>query len=268
MKDLCDIDGYLFDLDGSIYMGNTLLPGVRDVISILRQTGKKIGYITNNSFHSTSELALKLSNLGLKTDSTEIILPTSYAGEYILEKYGMSKVFVIGTQQLIENVRMFGHSLCSIADHYCDVVLIGRDLGFDYKKLEKGAIFIQKGARFIATNMDKSHPVEQGINIPETGALVASILEVVNLVPEVIGKPSPYIFEKALHTMDLPASRTAIVGDNPMTDILGGRLSGLFTIWINNNHQVHLNMVEADIICSGPEQLAKILIAQFRRGTT
>lgn len=263
MRDLHNIDGFMFDLDGSIYMGDSLMPGAAEVISFLRKIGKKIVYITNNSASSAWEVAKKLSNMGLEIDKDQIILPTAFAGEYILDKYGISKVFVIGTKQMTENIRQFGHTVCNITDHDCDVVLVGRDMGFDYKKLEKGAIFIQKGAKLVAANMDKSHPVEYGMNVPETGALVASICEVVNIVPEVIGKPSRYIFEKALKAMELPAASTAIVGDNPMTDISGGKESGLYTIWIANQHQAFLNQVNADIVCNGLEQLAQLLITKF-----
>lgn len=257
MKIPRQLDGFLFDLDGSLYLGNELLTGASELLDFLDREGKKIAFITNNSFMSDVQIADKLLYLGIHAESKQIITPAKFAGEYIKEKYGLCRIFVIGSDFLKEKIKGSGHELCFNADSPCDVVLIGRDLSFDYRKLEAGALLIQKGARFIAANLDGHHPIENGMNVPETGALTASLEKVVGIHPEVIGKPSSYLFNKALEIIDCRADATAIIGDNPETDILGGKSLGLYTIWLRYSSYWLHHEIEADIIC---KTLTELLI--------
>ena len=141
-------------------------------------------------------------------------------------------------------------------------MLVGRDIDFNYQKLENCAILLQRGARLVAANLDGHHPAENGINVPETGALIASIRRVVNIEPEIIGKPSTFIFSKAMQRIGLNADKLAIVGDNPYTDIMGGTISGLFTIGLRNNKFCPELEVRAHVAYSNLEELYRMLILQ------
>lgn len=263
MEQISRLNGFLFDLDGTIYASKTILPGAVELLDFLRAKNKKIGFITNNSTLSASEISEKLRAMGIEAEQEQIISPLEIAGEYVKERFGICRVYVVGSQDLQENILKSGHELCADAKSPCEIVLIGRDLNFTYRKMEDSVIHLQKGAKLVSTNLDDFHPIEGGYNVPETGAMVSSIRQVVKAETEIIGKPSTLIFLKALERLELTAELTAMVGDNPNTDIAGGRKTGLFTIWIQNQGWPNINM-DADCICRSMLECYQFVMSSFQ----
>lgn len=261
MRKISQMEGFLFDLDGSIYAGQSLLPGAYELLEYLSMNNKEFVFITNNSLNDASFIVRKLQSMGIKVCLDQIISPVGLAGEYLYERFGFCNVFVIGSDELKKSVQLFGHTLCNNLCCSCNVVLVGRDLEFDYKKLEKSVILLQSGSKLVATNLDGYHPIENGVFVPETGAFIASIQEVVNITPEVIGKPSSFIFNKAIEKIGLKREILAIVGDNPYTDIMGGYTSGLYTIWLKNDTHYSDHEAKADLIVRSLENFVSILRA-------
>lgn len=222
--------GIIFDIDGSIVLGRSLVPGAADTIERLRRQGKRILFLSNDSDNSTEEVCTRLKNLGLGVDAERVVTPVTLAGDFVSERFGCTRVAVLGSPALRESLIAAGHVLCETGAESCDVVLTGRDRLFTFTGLECAATHIQRGSRFVATNLDFSHPLESGILSPQTGSLVAAISAVCGEAPELIGKPSAYMFRQAQSRLGLESSEILMVGDNPFTDIAGGNQYGLTTI--------------------------------------
>ncbi|MCF6136627.1 HAD-IIA family hydrolase [Pseudalkalibacillus berkeleyi] len=227
--------GYYFDLDGTVYAGNKLMEGASELLKALRQNNKKIVFMTNNSTLNGTNIARKLQSLSVPTHPNQIVCPTDVAGDYILEYYGHSSVYVIGSNHLTDSVVKAGHTIKEDTCEACDLVLVGRDLHFTYQKMEDAVIHLQRGAKLIATNMDATHPIHNGERVPETGSIVAAIQRAYAVDPDVIGKPSSYLFDQALERVKLQSDQAVMIGDNPSTDMKGGRNAGLATVLIGQD---------------------------------
>ncbi|MBY6036669.1 HAD-IIA family hydrolase [Fictibacillus nanhaiensis] len=237
-------EGYLFDLDGTIYAGTKLINGAAELVESLKEDGKMIAFLTNNSTLSAERIAVKLQTFGIQATEEQIVCPTDIAGKYLTQLFGRSNVYVIGSEHLTDSVVKEGHILSEDLNTPCDVVLVGRDLNFHYQKLEDAVLHIQRGAKLVATNLDYNHPIDTGEAVPETGALIAAIQRTVQVEPYVIGKPASYLFNEALERFQLNPNETVMVGDNPYTDIKGGRNAGLSTILLME----HLKKVPDDLL--------------------
>ncbi len=231
--DFTGIDGFIFDLDGCVYEGDRLMPAAAELVAVLRNLEKKVAFLSNNSTHTSSEIARKLSRMGMETDSADVFVPTDLAGDYLFGQFGRIGVFALAGIALVEGLEAAGHRIVTGVEDNCDVVLVARDTGFTFKKLEQAARHIQRGAVLVATNPDAFHPGNDGYRVPETGALLASIIAVAGETVHVLGKPEPYLFDKCLARLGLSASRTIMVGDNPATDIVGAQRAGMAGIWLN-----------------------------------
>ncbi len=235
------IKGFIFDLDGCIYTGNKLNQGAKELIELLKNNEIAFCFLTNNSTHSEEQLRHKLVHMGLSVHHTSIYTMTELAGHYIHENYGQSDVYVLGSDVLKRSVRNSNHQLIDpYKEETCDIVLIGRDITFNYNKISLAANFINNGAKLIATNLDSSHPNLNGRIVPETGSLVSSIQSITKQNPIYIGKPHPYSMLKGITNMQLKPEECMIIGDNLDTDIQGGISLNMNTAWINwgtnNNH--------------------------------
>ena len=221
-------EAIIFDIDGSVVLGEAARSGARELISTLRKRNKRLLFLSNDSNTSTAGLCRRLNRIGLDACLEDILTPVTLAGRYIAEGYGACGVSVLGSEALRASVVKAGHTICDASG--CDVVLVGRDQQFSFRRLEAATASIQRGSGFVATNLDLSHPVDNGMLSPQTGSLVASIAAVCGTVPDLIGKPSSYLFSYAKKRLAVAAERTVMIGDNPTTDILGGNRQGFVTI--------------------------------------
>lgn len=196
-----DFKGYLFDLDGCMYAGNRVLPGAVELLETLRQRRKKIVFMSNNSTQDAAVIVSRLNSLGILANMNEVIVPTDFISSFITENYGLVSIYPLAAEPILTLLIEAGHTLVDISDTRCDVVLVTRDVGFNYTKMEHATRFVQNGAHLVAANADESHPGEFGYCIPETGSLIASILAVSPTQVHVVGKPESYLFRKALERM-------------------------------------------------------------------
>ena len=225
------IKAFIFDLDGCIYFGEQPAAGAADFIKLIENRDMNYCIISNNSSDSGAEIYNKLSKMGIHT-KMKLITPLLYSGEFLTRFIGKHKtVYVLGSDALSRAVKHGGH-ICS--DKAPDVVLLGRDEEFNYRKLTQAANYIDNGAKFVITNSDSSHPA-QSVKMPETGALAASIQKMCDVKPLIIGKPEPFLFNIALASLQVKASEVLMVGDTPDTDIAGGNAAGMQTALIRDD---------------------------------
>ncbi len=231
--DFASLRAFIFDLDGCVYNGNTLLPGVEAVLDRLRQSGRGVFFLTNNSREAGDELLGKLRRLGLTARPEEIASAAEITGPFVRERYGPSRVLALGSTRLLTLLTNAGHAVLPLeAYRQAEVVVMGHDEAFGYHTLTALARAVRGGAAFVAVNVDPRLPVEEGEFFLGCGAIVEAVAAAAGARPVVVGKPEPHLFRVALARLDLPPHEVAMVGDSIHSDICGAQGVGLRTIWI------------------------------------
>jgi HAD superfamily hydrolase (TIGR01457 family) len=237
---------YLVDLDGVVYRGNELLPGAKEFVAWLEANKKKYLFLTNNSFASETQVLEKLARLGITTDASHVLGAGQAAVQNIARRFPGALVYVVGEQPLIDLVEE--HHL-RVADGYtqtADIVLVGLDRRFDYKKLTRAVLAVRAGATFVAINRDALLPVI-GSFIPGCGTIVAAIEAGSQVKPEVIGKPRPTLLQEAMRLLDSQPDETVMIGDGLDIDILGGKAAGTHTLLVLSGKDSRESLAKSSI---------------------
>jgi arabinose operon protein AraL len=222
--------GWLFDLDGTVYLGERLIPGADTAIAALRAAGRRVVFLSNKPLQTRTEYAAKLTRLGVPASPDDVINSSLVLARYLRDRDPGAPVFVIGEPPMLEEMRAHGFEVRH--DELVRWVVIAFDRTFDYAKLNIALQAVKRGARLIATNPDRTCPVEGG-EIPDCAGMIAAVEAVTDKKVEVIvGKPSPIILEVALAALGVPADAAAIVGDRIETDMVMGRRLGLGTVLV------------------------------------
>jgi arabinose operon protein AraL len=222
--------GWLFDLDGTIYLGERLIPGADAAIAALRAAGRRVAFLSNKPLQTRAEYAAKLTRLGVPAEPDDVINSSLVLARYLRDRDPGAPVFVIGEPPMRDEMRAHGFEVRS--DERVRWVVIAFDRTFDYAKLNVALQAVKQGARLIATNPDRTCPVEGG-EIPDCAGMIAAVEAVTDKkVEAIVGKPSPIILEVALAALGVPARDAAIVGDRIETDIVMGRRLGLGTVLV------------------------------------
>ena len=222
--------GWLFDLDGTIYLGERLIPGADATIAALRAAGRRVAFLSNKPLQTRAEYAAKLTRLGVPAAPDDVINSSLVLARYLRDRDPGAPVFVIGEPPMREE--MAAHGFEVRPDERVRWVVIAFDRTFDYAKLNIALQAVRRGARLIATNPDRTCPVEGG-EIPDCAGMIAAVEAVTDRkVEAIVGKPSPIILEVALAALGVPARDAAIVGDRIETDIVMGRRLGLGTVLV------------------------------------
>jgi arabinose operon protein AraL len=223
--------GWLFDLDGTVYLGDALLPGAVDTIAALRGDGRRVAFLSNKPLDTRADYAEKLTRLGIPTSVDEVVNSSIVLARHLRTLDPGAPVFVIGEPPLIGELRAHGFEVRADAD--VRWVVIAFDRTFDYAKLNTALQAVRRhDARLIATNPDRTCPVEGG-EIPDCAGMMAAFEAVTGKPVEVVvGKPSPIILQVALETLGVGAGDCVIVGDRIETDIVMGKRLGLATVLV------------------------------------
>lgn len=223
--------GWLFDLDGTVYRGEVLIPGASETIAALRADGRRVAFLSNKPLETRDDYARKLTKLGIPTGGDEVINSSIVLTRHLAGLDSGAPVFVIGEPPLIAELRAHGFEVRS--DHHVRWVVIAFDRTFDYAKLDTALQAVRRSnARLIATNPDRTCPTEDG-EIPDCAGMIAAVEAVTSRTVEVIvGKPSPIMLEVALATLGVKADEAVMVGDRLETDILMGKRLGLATVLV------------------------------------
>ncbi|MGH3433837.1 MAG: HAD-IIA family hydrolase [Thermocrispum sp.] len=214
-------DGYLFDLDGTIYLGDELLPGAHELLTRLRADGRQMLFLSNNPTRDPRMYADKLGALGLPTPPSHIVNPVVTMTAWLRSHAPDAAVFVIGERPLVRAIEAAGIRTTSRPDEI-DIVVASYDRGFDYRKLQIAfdALWRYGRARLVTTNPDAYCPLGGGRGEPDAAAVVAAIEASTGVSCEVnVGKPDPVMLQTALEVIGLPVRDCLVVGDRLYTDI-------------------------------------------------
>ena len=247
---------YLIDLDGVVYRGEELIPGAKEFVNWLNSNHKKYLFLTNNSFASEAQIVAKLTRLGIPTDGSHVLGAAQAAVIHITHHFPGAHVYIVGEQPLFDLVRANGLQIANpgsdkvqminTSSHKTDVVLVGLDRTFDYKKLTEAVLAVRAGARFIAINRDSLLPVEDGF-IAGCGTMAAAIEAGSGVTPEVVGKPQPMLLQEAMRLLGSRQEETVMIGDGLDTDILAGKAAGTHTLLVLSGKDSRESLQKAHI---------------------
>jgi NagD protein len=219
-------DAYIFDLDGTVYLGDALLPNARHAITTLRAAGKRTVFLSNNPTHTRLEYSRKLTRLGLPTPPEDIIHSAVVLVDFLQHTLPNARLFVCGEQPLIDDLRDGGFSF-SATPGEIDAVIASFDRTFVYSKLQIAFDAIRAGARLFATNADRYCPVPGG-GQPDAASIIAAIEACTNTRCEaVVGKPSMHMTNAILNLLQMSPERCIMTGDRLETDVQMGLNAGM-----------------------------------------
>lgn len=217
--------GYIFDLDGTTYLGDRLLPTVSETIASLRKRGCRIAFLSNNPTHTRQAYVDRLNNMGLAVTASDIIHSTLVMVRFLQRRMPGARLFVAGETPLKAELADAGFAV--VDSPRVDAVIASFDRTFTYDKLQTAFDAIRGGARFFATNGDRYCPTPTG-GQPDAASIIAAI-EACTATPceAMVGKPSQYTIEAILGELGLPASECVMTGDRLETDVQMGLNAGM-----------------------------------------
>jgi arabinose operon protein AraL len=220
--------GFVFDLDGTVYLGEHLIPGAGKIIRILREKDRKVTFVSNKPLSPRRDYAAKLTRLGIPTAPEDVINSTFVLIRYLTRVAPGARVFVMGEAPFRAEMAESGFLLTEDPEAI-DYVIAALDRTFDYRKLHIAFQAINRGAHFIATNPDRTCPFDGG-ELPDCAAIIAALEAVTERPVEVVvGKPSPITLEVVLDTLGLAPQECILIGDRLDTDIRMGLDAGMAT---------------------------------------
>ncbi len=220
---------FIFDLDGTIYLGERLIGGADEVVRVLRERGRRVVFLSNKPTDTRETYAAKLTRLGVPATAEDVINSSLIATRYLLRRMPGARLHVIGEPPLVEELKRAGFAMARRPEE-TDAVVIALDRTLDYAKLHFAHHAVRHhGAPMIATNPDAFCPAD-GDEYPDAGGTMA-LLEVTTgkRVEVVVGKPSPIMVEGILSHLAVPAGACLMVGDRLETDVRMGREAGMGT---------------------------------------
>ena len=218
--------GYVFDLDGTVYLGDELLPEARETLDELKRLSSVV-YLTNKPLEMPADYAAKLTRLGVKTRPEEVISSTDALLLYLERHAPATRLFVVGERPLRQLLSSAGYDVVQRSEGV-DVVVVSFDRTFDYRKLQVAFDAVRGGARIVATNPDAYCPTPDGGGLPDCAAMLAAIEASTGARAEaIVGKPSLHMADALLDRLGVPAGDTLLVGDRLATDIRMANEAGM-----------------------------------------
>ena len=220
--------GFICDMDGVIYLGNQLLPGVAEFVNWLNENDKRFLFLTNSSERSPKELQQKLQRMGLDIGEEHFYTSALATAAFLKKQAPGCTAFVIGAPGLLNALYDVGVTMNDVDPDY---VIVGETASYNYEVITKAVRLVLNGARLIATNSDLTGPTEFGI-APACRSLVAPIELATGKKAYFMGKPNPLMMRTGLQLLGVHSEEAAMVGDRMDTDIIAGMESGLATVLV------------------------------------
>ncbi|MFG2196874.1 HAD-IIA family hydrolase [Streptomyces sp. NPDC048639] len=238
--------GYALDLDGTVYLGDALLPGADEAIAQLRGDGARVVFVTNKTLESARDYAEKLTRLGVPATTDDIVTALDALVLFLKEHHPRSRLLTV-TEPLIDSVLTDAGFTVVSEPEESDVVVVSFDRTFDYAKLHAAYRAVRAGAVIVATNADPYCPTADG-GLPDCAAMTAAIEACTGVRAEaVVGKPSLHMAKTCLDRLGVPASEAAVVGDRLDTDVAMGRAAGMAGILVLTGATSPADLTHSDI---------------------
>lgn len=247
----------LFDMDGVLYRGQTVLPAVAEMLAFLQQRDLPYACITNNSSMTPAQYEDKLAAMGIAMPAAQVFTSATVTGRYLREHYARgTSAYIVGGRGLHE--ALFGDGYFVEQVRQPQLVVQGADFHLTYEKLRLASLAVRSGARYVATNPDRTFPSEEGL-IPGAGAITAALEAATGVTPLVVGKPEPTLFLAAASMLEVDPPRILVVGDRLDTDIAGAANAGMPSILVltgvSSEAEARTASPAPDMICADLAEL-------------
>ena len=230
-KNIKDVEVFLFDLDGTLNMGETPIPGAMDTLRILDSKGKKVFFVTNNSSKSKYEYLKKIQRLGYDADISQIVTSGMATASYLNKHYKGKSVYVLGVEALKKEFEEYGIKTTTVNED-ADIMILAFDTELTYEKLWHATNLVGEGKLYIATHPDFVCPSDKG-NMPDAGALIALVEKTAGRTPDVIvGKPYAPMAEYVFDFCGVTPEKVAFVGDRLYTDVKFAINNGMTSVLV------------------------------------
>lgn len=228
MENLRTKQGFICDMDGVIYHGNRLLPGVKEFVEWLYANNKEFLFLTNSSERSPRELQQKLARMGLDVNEKHFYTSALATAKFISSQAPGCSAYVIGAPGLVNALYQAGITMNDVNPDY---VIVGETSSYNYENVVHAVALVQKGAKLIGTNTDMTGPSENGI-IPACRALIAPIELATGKSAYFVGKPNPLMMRTGLKLLGVHSEEAVMIGDRMDTDVIAGIETGLDTVLV------------------------------------
>jgi 4-nitrophenyl phosphatase len=231
---------FRLDLDGTLVSQNVAMPHAAE---LLERVAGRYAVVSNNSTHTAAGLSRALHRIGLRVPARHIVLAGEHTLNSVAQAHPGARVRLVGSTALQRHAGALG---CTLVESEPDIVVLARDERFTYAKLASIVNQLRAGARLVVTNPDLNHPGRGGALVPETGALMASVVACSGVQPhQVIGKPGDLLFREALRRLRARPADTLMVGDNHSTDALGAARLGMRCALVGDSPEAHFSSLAA-----------------------
>ncbi len=228
---LAEKELYIFDMDGTIYLGFQVFPFAIKFINNLRSAGKRVLFFTNNASHTTAYYVDKLTKLGFSPTPDEIMTSGDVTIAYLKRHRRGKSVYLVGTDELVENFRENGIPMLTGKEAAADIVVTSFDTTLTYEKLDNACRLVRGGAEYLSTHPDFNCPTETGF-IPDSGAIAAFVTASTGKTPTYFGKPYRETIEMICEATGYTTDKMCIFGDRLYTDIAVGKRHGVTAVLV------------------------------------
>ena len=237
---------YIFDMDGTIYLGGKPFEFAVRFINNLRNSGRKVLFFTNNASHTDDFYIAKLNRLGFGATADEIMTSGDVTAEYLNRHRAGKSVYLMGVQELVDDFYKKGVNLVDGDSESADIVVTSFDTTLTYKKLDDACRLIRNGAEFLSTHPDYNCPTETGF-IPDSGAITAFVTASTGKLPTYFGKPYKETIEMISEATGFDRDEMCIFGDRLYTDIALGKKFGVTSVLVLSGETQPADVEAADV---------------------
>ena len=228
---------FLFDMDGTLYLGDDVYPGAIELMEALPGLGKRYIYLTNNSSRAGTDYITRLRRLGFPCEAENVFTSGMATGLYLNSRYPGASVYLAGTRAFYRELQSYGINLVNDdAGHTdvktVDIVVQGFDRELVYEKLDLACHFLRRGAKFIAANPDWVCPMPEDEVLPDCGSICALLTASTGVEPTYIGKPNRNMIDVISEQTGIPNEKICAVGDRLYTDIAVAQNAGAVSVLV------------------------------------
>lgn len=220
---------FLFDMDGTLYLGDNVYEGAIELMEDLPRLGKKYIYLTNNSSRAGTDYITRLQRLGFPCEAENVFTSGMATGMFLNQNYPGAKVYLVGTKAFERELLSYGINL---VQEDAEIVVAGFDTELVYEKLNKAVHFLRRGAVFIAANPDWVCPMPENEVLPDCGSICALLTASSGVKPEFIGKPNRNMIDVISKMTGIPNEKICAVGDRIYTDIAVAQNAGSVSVLV------------------------------------
>ena len=233
VRPLSELQAAVFDLDGTVYYGNDLIPGAKETISFFREKGLRVLFATNNSGRTRSSLTRKLNRLGIECVEDDVY-NSGYVAVRFVEERGLKNIYVVGSAPFKEEMAQVSNMT---DEEHADTLVVGIDLEFDYEEMTRAIRAALRADTIIYCNQDMTYLGEGGKVFPGSGAMTSVITNCSGKEPDyVVGKPFTPMFELISRNTGIPCDKMVMIGDSYGSDVGFARNAGAEAIFIGEGH--------------------------------